>query len=619
MSWQPVEDGQGRIYYYNTETQETNWENPDASISLIWKTYATEDGKEYYYNESTGETTWEKPEELESGETRRNIIAEKNGISDGAHACQETTTLDVTTESQPVNEEERKLSQLPPVKSALTDKLVKKPVKEAQENFIKMLESKGVDSTWSFDRVIREFVSTPEYWAVNSALERKSIFEEHLMNRLKAQYLSKTELLQTFKKNFLEVLEKYYEQGKIKSTLRWVLAKKILIEDENPIFKNSVVPDSKIEKIYREFKVGIELELNSEIEKQKKQALAELESYLIQITSGQKNYELTWLSLHTTLQTDPRFKANKHFKILSKLEILLLYSRKVYPRILAKIEEDLAAVQKINYRSDRKARQAFKQLLQSKNIRANSVFKDLEVEDEDAFIEICGREGSSPLEFFWDIVEEKKQFLKVKKELIEQSLTAHEAVHKNFVLEELYDSFDVFVCTLREVKDERLAVLDLENPASIEELKAIYDTILEDRKCIKLKAVLRLERELNDRSRVLSTWIVRNQCQLDKSLLDSKEMKKSIEKAEIKASLTAWKLGLKDVSPYKSLLRTINELKKLSEIDEELKIEETLTDAVVHALENLGTPLKNKALELTRPEPKRARTEPDKKPLLMNY
>ena len=52
-------------------------------------------------------------------------------------------------------------------------------------------------------------------------------------------------------------------------------------------------------------------------------------------------------------------------------------------------------------------------------------FKDIidKIENNDAFIEICGRNGSSALELFWDIVDEKKQILKVKKNLVDSVIS----------------------------------------------------------------------------------------------------------------------------------------------------------------------------------------------------
>lgn len=616
MSWEQVKDDQGRVYYYNSETQETSWENPEASNSLLWKTYTTDDGKEYYYNESTGETTWDKPSELD--------IEAKANTEDDSEPKESIENKNATKEEEAQeverNEEELKLASLPVVESALNDRVVRKLEKDARDSFLEMLRTGGVDLTWSFDRAIREFVSKPQYWAVKTVIERRDIFEEYLVNKLKAESLNKTELLESFKNNFIEVLKKYHERGIIKPNSRWILIKKMLIDEENPIFKNSVLPDSKIAKIYNEFVSDLKATQETQLEKDKQQALTELEAYLLQITLGANKYQTSWLSLHSTLQTDPRFKANKHFQILTKLDILLLYTKKVYPKIIEKIKADLAAVEKTNYRSDRKARQAFKEILQNKAIRANSTFKDLQLEDEDAFIEICGRNGSSPLELFWDIVEEKKQLLKVKKDLIEQSLIAHEAQNDGVSLSNILKDFRSFLSTLKEVKDERLKSFKFDDATLFEEFEAIYDTLKDERESNKQKAIIKMGKELSEYSEVLSNWIIRNQSLIDKALLPPDVSEAKNIKIPEDSSLLAWKDCLVDAPPFQSMLKIAKELSALTETDEVQKLDPTIKISIKTAIENLHMSTKTKSdTDFSQPEAKRARIEHEKKPMLMNY
>lgn len=614
MLWEQVKDDQGRIYYYNRETQETSWENPEALTSLKWKTYTTDDGKEYYYNEETGETTWDKPEELQATDVVTSKEGEEKPTEDVSEVSVGVSTAIVTMAR---SAEEQTLEKLPVVESKLSERLVRRSTQEAHESFIKMLEDGSVDSTWSFDRVIREFVSKPDYWAIKTAIERKTIFEDFLVNKLKVESLNRTELLDTFKKNFIKELERYSKNGLLTSTSRWVLVKKLLIEEENPIFKNSVLPDSEIEKIYNDYvNVLIEAE-KSQVDKQKQQALTELESYLVQITLGAKNYRISWLKLYSTLQTDPRFKANKHFQILSKLDILLLYTSKVYPKVIEKVKSELSVIQKSNFRSDRKARQAFKEVLQNKNIKANSLFKDLQLEDEDAFIEICGRGGSNPLELFWDVVEEKKQSLKVKKDLIEHGLLAHESKEKTISMDEVLFSFESFLSTLKEVKDERLSMFDFYDESGTEELITIWETIKADRQQASQRTILNLEKELLDHVQVLATWIVRNQSLLDNSLLPSKE---SETDQKIHDQLPTWKKSLEEAPPFKSLGASVREFGRLTGVEVDKKIDELLIQSVQTASRNIKLVVKHKSgPDNNQPEPKRAHTEVEKKPILMNY
>lgn len=626
--WLEAKDDQGRVYYYNTVTQETSWENPEASAQL-WKAYKTDDGKEYYYNETTGETTWDKPSGFQS----------EPDVAKEPEKQAEEPVAEATEAA--LSERDTVLAQEPVVKSQLSETPKFESEAEMQKAFFAMLKEHNVDATWSFEKVITTFVKNPVYWAVSDAVQRRNLFDEYLVKKLERESSNKTEIIEMFKKNFLQLLKDYKSAGKIGPTTRWSSAKKMLIEEDNPIFKNSVFSDKKLGEIFSEYTGELKAKSDAAAKEAKEQALRELEMYLSQISSTDKARQESWKDLYERLQTDARFKANKHFKVLTKLDILQLYKGKVFPTIVENVQKDLDAAEKVNYRADRKVRAAFKEFLRDRiTINANTLFKDVlpQLEDEDVFIELCGRNGSTPLELFWDIVDEKKQLQKVKKDLIEQSLVdhvAHEPETRDYG--DYLATFEVFLSTLGDIKDSRLELFDLKSQEGKSELNIIYDTLKNEHVLQVQRAQLAFERDCNTLVSALAHWIARNYSSMDTSLLsvETKDAAKDAKNTELGVTIELGEKGPSlshvniDANTWTEKM-TCKEFDALHKAiarhykrDKDLQTK-TLSEALDECVKKVpdyissANSRKRSVTESVPAEAKRARTE-ERKPVLMNY
>ncbi|KAM9895509.1 hypothetical protein OXX69_010992 [Metschnikowia pulcherrima] len=642
--WQQVHDDQGRVYYYNPETQETSWENPDAQSVGTWKTYTTEDGKEYYYNETTGVTTWDKPSELSETEETN---PDKKPETETQNVPENVTK---PRSDAGMSDLDRKLAAEPLLESKLVKVTAPSNAEDAKVQFQAMLKEGGVDSTWSFEKVIKTFVKNQHYWAIDDAVQRRTLYEDYLVKKLEQESSNKSGLIEEFKKNFLREIQKYLSQGKITHKTRWVSAKNLLTKDQNPVFEHSILPDAELEKLFDECTEKLRSEENQALQKEKDQALSELEGYLLQITAGESKEDLSWDDLYTQLQTDARFKANKHFHVLTKLDILQLYASKIYPSLVGKFRAEITSIEKVNYRSDRHARDAFKALLATKNINANTTFKSVlpELENEDAFIEICGRNGSTPLELFWDIVEEKRQLQKVKKDLIEHSLRAHlDQNGQGADYEDTLDSFDAFLSTLRQVKDERLASVDLVSAEGTSELAVIHETLQNELTVQKQHEQSVYKRKRDMETRHLAEWLSAHKDSIDSSILVFEKAGHTEAGSEIKVKdssdhsthsiislsdrdatvkrchveVTAWKRNLGKVEAFERLSSIISHHHKKTPAQAEPALHTALTECVKQVSELLTSSLTRKrpAAEIPVPEAKRTRPEGEKKPVLMNY
>lgn len=608
-TWQEAQDDQGRTYYYNVTTHETSWEKPADSLSGgTWKSYKTEDGREYYHNEETGETTWERPSGF--GEQEEEKVAKKE-----EEVSQEEvlTELDRELQSQSVD-------------GGNLEKYSEVLEEEAQKLYFEMLKENNVDSTWSFEKVIRSFVKNPAYWAVKDPLTRKQLYDEFLVNKLQLEAQNKTQAIENARSNFILVLEEYRGEGKLHKHTRWTTLKDTLIREENPIFKHSVLGDGQLKAIFNEFVKSLAQEEEAKLQKKKSEALAELETYLNQILQGLDIKTLTWEKLDSMLQNDSRFKASK-ISVLSQLDILDMYMAKVYPKVIDSINKQILKAEKANYRADRKAREAFKQLLVKKvKINAGSLFKDVfpQFEDEDLFIEICGRNGSTPLELFWDIVDEKSQELKVKKDLMEAVLR-----ESNVDYEEALVSKEVFIEKLAGINDERLSVFDLKDTLEDGEALVIYNQLVHAKTLQNQKARANFEHLLASRAHALAAWLQQNIDNLN--LLEVLETASGGEKSTILKKgekytlkqhyddLEKWKAELQGAPVFIEADKAASDAFNADDPEKVSLLGKLIKDSVAH-LVTLLNKNQDKKRAAAEPERETKKSRPEKKnPVFINY
>lgn len=623
MTWQQAQDDAGRVYYYNSETLETSWEKPadfTDSSSCSWKAYKTDDGREYYHNETTGETTWDKPAELTGEET-----PDKSESPEKAEKAAENQDAETPNEPEKsVSEEDTALLSQPVVQSDLT----KHHEGEAKDQFISMLENAQVDSTWSFDKVIRHFINNPAYWAVSDALQRKTLYDEYLVNKLEREASNRTQVIDTFKRNFRLVLDSYRKDGKLDRHSRWSAIKKLLTAEENSFFKHSVLPDTELEGLFAEYVAEIAQADDANTAARKSQALLELEAYLRQLLFSGSDGALphSWDRLYADLQNDPRFKANKHFAILTSVDILLLYMDKLYPDVVADIRTRISRQEARNYSTDRKARAAFKKLLNTLPINASTLFKDLlpRLDEHDAFIDLCGRNGSTPLELFWDIVDEKDQLLRVKKDLI-----LHAVRDLPDDEDTVFASRDSFVNKLATFKEDQLSMFDFTDKSESAELTVIYDTLCQERTIRAQKKRADFDARLASLAQSLADHLYNHPVSSLVAVTDTPTEKSdmpvviakhgssyTIEKLNI--SRDAWDNALLLVDTYQTLRKTIFGFFNSGE-DATSCLESTLKDVVqkLHRLLCDGISRKRPAPP-SADDRKKPRTD-ERKPVFINY
>lgn len=440
MTWREAKDSSGRIYYYNSETKKSTWDKPKELYTrqdeLLeksqWKQYFSKENKKYYYyNLETKQTTWEFP-----------IMDEKK--SDGSDVVM---TENKESSPQPKEDKQENKSYQPLTSSKASKKLNYEKIfardtalvnvggssnndsnGAQQRRFKDLLEENGVDTTWSFQKVMDSLITDPRYWLISDPLAKKNLYEEYLIEKSRKEILKVSNSKEKFQNDFKKLLQSHSKN--IKYYTRWKTIRH-LISDE-PIYNHSILSEREKKNIFLDYVNVLRKQHDDEEHKLKLQALSEFQEYFDSTLKNNFTISYNWDDVLEIIANDQRIKQNKNFKRLNKLDILKIYSKQyaIYENDIKKKVEDLSAK---NFRSDRIARDEYKKLLnEMKNndlITINTTFQDIYpfIKNEESFKNLLGRSSLLPLHLFWDLIEEQHILLRAQKDIVFNFL-----VEKNF-------------------------------------------------------------------------------------------------------------------------------------------------------------------------------------------
>lgn len=266
----------------------------------------------------------------------------------------------------------------------------------------------NVSPDWSWERTVRSIIKDPQYRALKDPKDRKAAFEKYAVEiRLQEKDKAK-ERLEKLRADFATMLRSHPE---IRHYTRWKTARPI-IEGET-IFRSTDNDDER-RQLFEDYiielkKANVEQEAST-----RKAAMDEL----VEILRGLNLEPYTrWSEAQGIIQSNERFQGDEKFKALSKSDMLAAFESLV--KSLEKTFNDARQQQKNQKaRRERQNRDRFLGLLHelktSSKIKAGSKWSQIHplIKADERYTAMLGQSGSTPLDLFWDIVEEEERNLR---------------------------------------------------------------------------------------------------------------------------------------------------------------------------------------------------------------
>jgi len=415
--WQEARAADGRTYYYNTATKETTWTKPAEVMTPVekalaaqpWKEYSTPEGRKYYYNTETKQTVWEMPapyrEALNSAQLPPKPVQQPPAFVAGGSTALTSYSASRDTGTPFESRARNDGIQLPVTKEVVPDY---SSFEEAEAAFMKLLRRSNVQAEWTWEQTMKATIRDPQYRALKDPKDRKAAFEKFSVEVRQQEREKAKERLAKLRTDFGKMLRTHPE---IKHYSRWKTIRPI-IEGET-VFRSTDNEDER-KQLFEEYIVELKKQHIEQEAATRKSALDDLGAIL-------KALELEpytrWSQAQEILDQTERIQTDERFKLLSKSDVLTAFENHI--KSLERNFNDARQQQKASKaRRERQNRDKFLELLQSLRsqgkIKAGTKWMSIlpTIQDDPRYVAMLGQAGSTPLDLFWDIVEEEERALR---------------------------------------------------------------------------------------------------------------------------------------------------------------------------------------------------------------
>ena len=285
---------------------------------------------------------------------------------------------------------------------------------EAEEAYIKLLRRSNVKPDWTWEQTMRATIKDPQYRALKDPKDRKQAFEKYAQE-VRAQEKDRAkERLAKLRVDFGTMLKSHPE---IKHYTRWKTARPI-IEGET-IFR-STNDDTERRQLFEEYIIELR---KANIDRQVALRASAMDD-LVGLLKGLKLEPYTrWQEAQEVIESSETFQADDKFKSLSKSDILTAFENHI-KSLERTFNDERQREKNSKQRRERQNRDRFidllKELRSGGKLKAGTKWMEIlpHIDSDPRYVAMLGQPGSTPLDLFWDMVEEaERSFRLIRNEI----------------------------------------------------------------------------------------------------------------------------------------------------------------------------------------------------------
>lgn len=281
-------------------------------------------------------------------------------------------------------------------------------IEEAENAFMKMLKRHNVQPDWTWEQTMRATIKDPQYRALKDPRDRKAAFEKYAVEVRMQEKDRAKERFAKLRADFNTMLKRHPE---IKHYSRWKTIRPI-IEGETTF--RATNDENERRQLFEEYVVELKKAHVEQEAATRKTALDDLVKILHSL-----NLEpyTRWSEAQAIIESHDKVQGDDKFKSLSKSDILTAFENHI--KTLERAFNDARQQQKAaRARKERRNREQVLELLNELRsqgkIKAGSKWMNIcpVIQGDPRYQAMLGQPGSSPLDLFWDLVEEEERALR---------------------------------------------------------------------------------------------------------------------------------------------------------------------------------------------------------------
>lgn len=363
-----------------------------------------------------------------------------------------------------------------------------KTKEDAEEAFYDVLRRHNVTPQWTWEQVLRETVTDPYFRSLRTLGERKAAFEKYIEELKRKEREIKEKSMEKNRPAWRTALGRLSEGDYgMKSWWSWERASREIRTRMNDVWLMAKNDDER-ESLWREYME--ELKTKEEIRQ------AEVRQYNIEkLAVILKNLDLDpsvrFQDGLRIVRDTKEWKDDPELQIIEPLDFLIVFEESI-----KRAEQEYAAQkqrEKIEkQRLVRKTRQAYIDLLEELRaqgrIKSGTKWKEIYplISKEERFQDVLCNPGSTPLELFWDIVDDLDQKIEEDSRIIENAMQ-----ERGFEFKYKPGEYTTFEELDSKIGDH-LRVKNMK----IEDRKAVYKGLIERHEQLLREEKRRMERRL---------------------------------------------------------------------------------------------------------------------------